>query len=209
MITQLELETFKCFRFLRLALGPLTLLSGTNAAGKSTILQSLVLLHQTMQANEWSTRLMLNGSIFNLGRVTDMLHQEGRDRFGIGLTDNSSSCRWTFAGNRDEMSLKVDSVEVRDKKFPNPETLQHLLPPVSGPAEKSLVNQVRNLTYISAEREGPREFYPLRDPHRVSAVGPTGENAVSLLFRGQDERIVDELLCPLHPLHCDPRSKHG
>ena len=70
MINQLDLTTFKCFDLLRLPLGSLTLLSGTNASGKSSILQALVLLHQTMQENEWSTRLILNGTAADLGTAT-------------------------------------------------------------------------------------------------------------------------------------------
>ena len=76
MIKQLDLKTFKCFELLRLPLGPLTLLSGTNASGKSSVLQSLVLLNQTMLENEWSTRIMLNGSAAELGTVTDVVDQE-------------------------------------------------------------------------------------------------------------------------------------
>lgn len=34
MITRLDLRDFKCFRDLKLPLGSLTLLSGTNASGK-------------------------------------------------------------------------------------------------------------------------------------------------------------------------------
>ncbi|MYI72021.1 MAG: ATP-binding protein, partial [Synechococcus sp. SB0673_bin_10] len=39
----------------------MTLLSGINAAGKSSVMQALVLLHQTMRDHEWSDKLMLNG----------------------------------------------------------------------------------------------------------------------------------------------------
>ncbi|MXY08445.1 MAG: AAA family ATPase, partial [Rhodothermaceae bacterium] len=45
MLIQLELSTFKCFELLRLPLGSLTLLCGTNASGKSSVIQSIVLLH--------------------------------------------------------------------------------------------------------------------------------------------------------------------
>ena len=44
MLTQLKLQNFKCFSALSLRLEPLTLLTGFNAAGKSTTLQSLLLL---------------------------------------------------------------------------------------------------------------------------------------------------------------------
>ena len=107
MITQLELNTFKCFEVLRLPLAPLTLLCGTNASGKSSVLQSVILLHQTMRYHEWSTRLMLNGSIIGLGTVTDVVDQvTGRGDFTIGLIEQESLCRWTFSGDRQDMSLK-------------------------------------------------------------------------------------------------------
>ena len=199
MITQLELEHFKCFSLLKLPLGPLTLLSGTNASGKSTVLQSLVLLQQTMQTNEWSTRLLLNGGTINLGTVSDALHHEGRDRFSMELLNTSTSCRWTFKGGRHEMSLAVDSVGVGDQVLHSPVTLQHLLPPNSESEAVSMVDSVRSLSYISAERAGPREVYPLHDAHRGPAVGPAGEHAVSVLFRTQDDRIPSELRLPNAP----------
>ena len=196
MITQLELEHFKCFRLLRLPLGSLTLLSGTNASGKSTVLQSLVLLQQTMRANEWSTRLLLNGNTINLGTVSDALHHDGRDRFGMGLINSSTNCHWTFEGGRHEMSLAVNSVRVGDQVAFSPATLQHLLPPNPEPAAVAMVGSVRSLGYISAERAGPREVYPLHDAHRGPAVGSVGEHAVSVLFRAQDDRIASELRLP-------------
>lgn len=195
MLNQLDLKTFKCFELLRLPLCPLTLLSGTNASGKSTVLQSIVLLHQTMRENEWSTRLALNGSVAKLGTVTDVVDQvNGRDRFEMGLINSDTSCHWSFAGDRRDMSMQVASVAVRGKITDAPTNLQYLLPSHAEKSAMSLVTQVRDLTYITAEREGPREIYSLEDEHAFTIVGPEGENAVSVLYRGRDTRIEEELL---------------
>ena len=195
MIKRLDLKTFKCFELLRLPLGPLTLLSGTNASGKSSVLQSLVLLHQTMQENEWSIRIMLNGSVVSLGTTTDVVDQlNGRVDFEIGLSNDDASCYWTFTGDRQDMSLRVGKVEVNGTASCNPDTLHYLLPNNIGEPVLSLARQVRDLTYITAEREGPREVYPLEDEHVVTRVGPRGENAVSVFCRSRDERIDDELM---------------
>ena len=194
MLDQLELRNFKCFELLKLPLGSLTLLSGTNASGKSSVLQSLVLLHQTMREHEWSTRLMLNGNVAQLGTVTDVVDQvHGRDRFDVGLIDYDTSCHWVFVGDRRDMSLAVDSVEVKSDTRDNPAVLRGLLPIDADEAAKLLAGRIRDLTYITAEREGPREVYPLEDQHTVPTVGPEGENAVSVLFRGRDERIAEGL----------------
>jgi len=184
VIKRLDLKTFKCFQLLRLPLGPLTLLSGTNASGKSSVLQSLVLLNQTMLENEWSTRIMLNGSVAELGTVTDVVDQEhGTNGFEIGLADEDSACHWWFVGDRSDMSLQVGKVEVHGDIADNPDILQYLLPTDANEAERALAGRIRDLTYITAEREGPREVYPLQDQHVVTRVGPRGENAVSVLYR--------------------------
>ena len=59
MLTRIDLRHFKCFETLKLPLCRLTLLSGANASGKSSVMQALVLLHQTMREHEWSSRLKL------------------------------------------------------------------------------------------------------------------------------------------------------
>ncbi len=195
MINRLDLETFKCFELLRLPLASLTLLSGINASGKSSVLQALVLLHQTMVENEWSTRILLNGNVANLGTVTDVVDQEyGRDRFAVGLIDEDSSCQWAFVGDRQDMSLRVSQVTVAGNATCSPDTLHYLLPVNTDESALSLARQVRDLTYITAEREGPREVYPLEDQHVITRVGPRGENAVSVLYRGRDASVADELM---------------
>ena len=109
MLTRIDLRHFKCFETLKLPLRPLTLLSGANASGKSTVMQALVLLHQTMREHEWSSRLMLNGSAVRLGTAIDVIDQvHGRRDFGITLLDGESSrFLWEFEGERAEMSMAV------------------------------------------------------------------------------------------------------
>ena len=123
MLTRLELRLFKCFELLRLPLVPLTLLTGLNASGKSSVLQALVLLHQTMREHEWSTRLALNGAAVRLGTMPDVVDEEfGRDSFEIALEDETVVCHWTFVGDRTfvsdrrDMSMEVGSVV---GKWPN------------------------------------------------------------------------------------------
>ena len=53
MIRKLQLEAFKAFDRLDLSLGGLTLLSGLNSSGKSSILQAFALLRQSFDAECW------------------------------------------------------------------------------------------------------------------------------------------------------------
>ena len=191
MLTRLDLRRFKCFELLKLPLAPLTLLSGPNSSGKSSVLQALVLLHQTMREHEWSTRLYLNGAGVRLGAVVDVVDEvHGRTGFGIGLASEDSTCDWMFEGDRREMSMQVRRVSVDGCASDDPEVLRHLLPPgYDGP----LADLLRGLTYVTAERVGPQEAYPLEDPHDADLVGAKGEHAVSALHWGRDEPVLPEL----------------
>ena len=117
MLTRVELRYFKCFDLLRLPIAPLTLLTGLNASGKSSVLQSIVLLHQTMREHEWSTRLVLNGSGVRLGTASDVA---GRTGFEIALEDDDSVYRWEFGGARQDMSMEARLVAVNDRTFKMP-----------------------------------------------------------------------------------------
>ena len=191
MISQIELRDFKCFELLRLPLSPLTLLSGCNASGKSSVLQALVLLHQTMNEHEWSTRLMLNGSSIQLGTVCDVVDQvHGRRTFEIGVSDDDLTHLWTFSGERSDMSMAVERVTVAGTAIESPQVLRYLLRPEEDGSAPALASRLRALTYLTAERIGPREVYALKDPQISTVVGPDGEHAVSVLHLGRDEPVL-------------------
>lgn len=194
MINRIDLRYFKCFEDLKLPIKDLTLLTGTNASGKSSALQALVLLHQTMREHEWSTRLMLNGVAIKLGTVADVVDKvNGRRTFEIGLVDGGSSYRWTFAGDRAEMSMAVECLALNAVQKEHPDALRYLLPPDVNEAGASLAKRLRGLTYITAERVGPREVYTFEDRQIATVVGPAGEHAVSVLHWGRDESVIDGL----------------
>lgn len=195
MLELLELRHFKCFERLDLPLGHLTLLSGANGSGKSSALQALVLLNQTAREHEWSTRLMLNGSSVQLGTVLDVVDKvHGRRRLEIGLVEGASTLRWTFQGDREEMSMATERVHLDGVEFDAPLALRHLLPPDRYESASSFAMRLRDLTYITAERVGPREIYALEDRQAARVVGPRGEHMLSVLYRVRAEPIRDSLV---------------
>ena len=216
MLERIDLQHFKCFSLLKLPLAPMTLLSGANASGKSSVMQSLVLLHQTMREHEWSLRLMLNGASVQLGAVADVIDQvQGRRSCEIALLDHTGYFRWEFSGERDEMSMAVKHVSISNNndvtEEDEPEILHHLLLPDS-PLYYPLTERIRGLTYLTAERIGPREYYPFEDPQLTPVVGPKGEHAVSVLYSGRDERVLEKLEIEGYPptrlRQAEARMKH-
>lgn len=200
MIERLDFKHFKCFEELYLPLGQLTLLCGSNASGKSTVIQALNLLHQTISSHEWSNRLLLNGHIVKAGTVQDVIDKvNGRKNFEIGLSTTEDSYKWKFSGEREEMSLAIDSVNVNGSILANPEKLHFLLPDDNSEASKDMSERLYSMTYISAERIGPRDYYLLDDLQNVPVVGCAGENTISLLYSRQSDDVITEMVEPSVP----------
>jgi len=73
MITKWKLFNFKSVRSLtELPLGELTIFAGPNSSGKSTILQSMLLINQTILSRVESRSVVLNGPITKLGQFDDL-----------------------------------------------------------------------------------------------------------------------------------------
>ena len=93
MLNRLKIENFKAWREVDLAFGKVTGLFGTNSAGKSSLLQFLLLLKQTRNATD--RRLMLDfggpGDMVNLGTFDDAVHQHDRKQVIGWLLD------WTLS----------------------------------------------------------------------------------------------------------------
>ncbi|GMV68696.1 MAG: hypothetical protein AMXMBFR76_11350 [Pseudomonadota bacterium] len=92
MFTRLRLLNFKAWRDTGdLALKPVTMLLGTNSSGKSSLIQSLLLLKQTVRSPDRTVHLNLGGDeandLFNFGSFDDVLHQaaESPRQFSIAF----------------------------------------------------------------------------------------------------------------------------
>lgn len=82
MLTRLKLENFKAWQEADLRFGKVTGFFGTNSAGKSSILQLLLLLKQTKNATDRGLVLDFGGQsdIVNLGTLKDVIHQHDETR---------------------------------------------------------------------------------------------------------------------------------
>jgi len=193
VIKQIELNNFKCFEKLLLPLSNLTVLSGANASGKSSFLQALVLMHQTMSEHEWSRRLVLNGKTISLGTVADVVDKvNGRKSFEIRITDEVDF-HWTFSGERDDMSLDIEQLKI-EGITKDTSSLRYLLPPCEVESHNyNLAKHITGLSYLTAERVGPRDVYPLEDRAISKSVGSKGEHAVNLLYLHKHEDVLENL----------------
>ena len=171
MITRLDLSNFKCFESLALPCGPLTLLCGLNGAGKSSVIQALLLLRQSFESGDLeSGHLLLGGPQVDLGTGKDVLCEEAAEEVvGIGFEATgargySESFRYSRSSNTlDAVGPGRVPGELRD------------VPPLGG-----------RMVYVNAERVGPRKWYPLSESEaRRGSLGTKGEYVWNLLHAGE------------------------
>ena len=155
MIKKIKLSNFKCFRNLDLDCAPLTLLCGLNGMGKSTVIQALLVLRQSIESGDLlDGRLALGGARADLGTGPDVLF-EGADINNVGFEIESDEINtpWklSFGYSQTSDQLAVESSEL-NHSIPLVPTDWRQVPPFG-----------HNFLYIDAERVGPRKFHPLSE----------------------------------------------
>jgi predicted ATPase len=188
MISAIRLDNFKAFRSLDLTLAGLTLLTGLNAAGKSTTLQALALLRQSHEAGSLTDEgLLLNGDLVTLGVGQDVLHEDfstgddGTPQIGISLRidglDSFWRIRYDVAGHREAGLL---------------------------PLTLSLGNYTNDglfgtkFQYLRADRIVPAVSYEKSydSAVRKGSLGARGEHTVNFLRVNQDAVVLPALHHP-------------
>ena len=122
MITKITLKNFKCFKEQTgFPLGQITLLTGMNGKGKSTLLQSLLLMRQSLENNNYTTKILLNGACLNLGNLLDIKNSDtSRDeslklnydyKYDIGSKKVAGNLSYDLIENEDDnMVLQIKNI---------------------------------------------------------------------------------------------------
>jgi len=89
MLTSLEIENFKSHLSTQVSLGNLTLLTGVNSSGKSSLIQALLLLRQSFLKERLMNGLDLNDPLCRIGTGQDALNRVAKQgvlciRLGTG-----------------------------------------------------------------------------------------------------------------------------
>ena len=181
MIKSLHIENFKCFRDQRFEFGNLTLLSGLNGTGKSSVIQSLILLRQSYQHGFLQDKkLLLNGDLIRLGTTQDVhFHQAEHDQFGFGLEFCSVSAKWYFEYARQAEIARLTSDPASDDVY-----------------NTSLFGD--NFHYLPADRVGPQAAFKIFDyaVRERKQLGGKSEYAPHFLHEFETETLTDKRIHP-------------
>jgi predicted ATPase len=125
ILNGVEIENFKSYTEMQwIHFSDLSVLLGANSSGKSTALQALLALKQTMECNSPDEDLLLSGKYVALGDFDDVISDKNRTSFSLSVllnqkekSENSSDedlykISWKFERGRDGISAILTSVLV-------------------------------------------------------------------------------------------------
>lgn len=175
MINKLGLENFKCFREIDLTFSMVNILTGLNGMGKSTVMQSILLLGQSQKSIITENILSLKGKYVGLGVGQDILFEKAEeDEIRMAITIDDQENRFLF-----EYLPDVDALPLRNSDF----------------NEKN-ENWMGKMTYLSAYRIEPQFLYRIENEKDLSEryFGKDGEYAIQYLKLCGEENITNEAL---------------
>lgn len=169
----LNINGFKCFVDKHFELNNLTLLTGANASGKSSVIQALLFLKYVSESEEANKVLSLDNPrfAFDFGYADSLINRESQeDKVMIGIEGNGLM---SFDGEKQNQDRKLvveaSHLDLLKKVFAN------------------------GLTYLNAERQGPRYEYVLKPTEEMSC-GCHGENTGNVVNDNWNSRIAGNRL---------------
>ena len=198
MLEVIEMDDFKCFEALDLPCASLTVLTGYNAAGKSSALQALLLMTQALRIAANENCLPLNGELVSLGSEGDVLRSGASSpSFSLGVRTSGESIKWRFGSGRAKSArglVPLNGLEYmqngRRRTPPGKWAPKRIWPAVGG-TKSPLAAAIRGAVFISAARALQLDTFPVpKMPfHPEGYVGATGEYAPYWYLEYADEEV--------------------
>lgn len=180
MIERLTLHNLKRFRDASFAFANLTVLTGANGGGKSSLLQAVLLARQVAATSPTPSSVSLNGPYeLALGEALDVLSADADDdQIVVTVSDEGVESKYVF-GVSDDRSLLLRVVNAPGMHAP------------------TLCGRGPAFTYLSAERLGPRDVLPVEasDENEVG-LGARGEHCAQVLAVLERDEVRERLLHP-------------
>jgi predicted ATPase len=198
MIKALQLQNFKCFQQPRsFEFSKLNILTGINGRGKSSLLQSFLILSQSAWRNADLKKLVINDDLLNLGNYDDIKNSETPRGENIHFNFKFDSslileAKIQYRENLDEALIaECDKIEIstQDKITviePNKNQYDDIV--------SVFADLIKKIHFVSADRLGPVKYVDKTNMPEFIHVGSRGEHTINILANSINLPNVNEIL---------------
>ncbi len=198
MIKKIKIDNFKCFKASSsFNFSKLNLLTGINGRGKSSLLQSILVLSQSAWRSMDLRSLVINDELVKLGNYDDIRNSETSRSESIGFEiefseDEIDCAKITLSENVDDpLQANFETIEVSVNGFT---TITRNTDKVIDGTIKRLSEAIKRVHFVSADRLGPVRYVDKINLPVFLHVGPRGEHAINILANSINMGNVNELL---------------
>lgn len=200
MIKEITLINYKCFQNQEFQLSDINLFFGLNGRGKSSVLQSILLMGQSVTENNSLEKLVISSDFLTLGDFDDIKSTQSNENFvkfkfktdiekmesfafeytcNSNITERATLQEFELNGIRSSEELISDgdstNMASENNKFINYKD------------DSRILNIFRNIHYVSADRVGPRLYVNKFGVKNINKTGSKGECSVNILSSYAEE----------------------
>lgn len=187
MIKELQLQNFKCFQDSKpFEFSKLNLLTGVNGRGKSSLLQAMLVLSQSIWKYPHLKKLVINGELLSLGNFDDIKNSD---------TPRGENIHFNFKFNFPSLEIedaKIEFIENPDEALIAECAMVSINTNNSGITIKPNMNEINNKAlelfeffktfhFVSADRLGPVKYVDKTNLPPFMHVGSRGEHTINIL----------------------------
>jgi len=176
----LRIKNFKCFEDETIQFSNLTVLAGNNGAGKSTVIQSILILLQSFNKKESMiipNRYYINDYYCELGTAIRLLYKDAENEI----------IEFTFY---DENDAYTSFRLIKDKRDRGVLNLHQFISSHDDTTLSKSLNFLKYLDFIGADRLGPKTFHHADGDFSMINVGKYGEYS-TLIFDMYKDDFMD------------------
>ena len=197
MIKEISLANYKCFEKQTFELSDINLFFGLNGRGKSSVLQAILLMSQSVHERNSLKELFVSSNFLKLGGFNDIKNSyleanfikfefktdiEKMESFAFEYIINDKSTdrgllnEFELNGNKSSEEIISDS----DKTESAPKFINYK-------DDTRILNIFKNIHYVSADRIGPRLYVDKFGIGNLDRTGIRGEKSINILSSYNEE----------------------
>lgn len=183
MISSITIRNFKCFREQSFDFAKLNIFCGANGVGKSSLVQSLLMVREAVQCKEQPVFVRLN-QLFeqDLGQVQDVFHSDPSNN-QIEFDIQTPGSVHSIVAKADSGRAENSYLEFESFTAPEIECLHS--------------RETGFFTYLSPERDGPRDLQQIQSASlKHLQIGNRGEYVAEVLLANEREFVRSGLRYP-------------
>jgi len=201
MLTEVNLLNYKCFKKQSFQISNINLFFGLNGRGKSSLLQAILLMSQSVTETDSLKELLISSCLLKLGNFDDIKSSDSSSleniKFGFKTdVDKINDFEFEYIRNENELgkgflhSFELNGDKSSEELISDSNSSDGIISDkntsINYKDDSRILKIFKNVHYVSADRMGPRLYVDRYGVGSTDKTGIRGENSINVLSSNKD-----------------------